>query len=198
MRIIKPYKIIIVVISLLVLVVLGVYGYDAYYKGKNFFTFYDSRNNVSLTLPKHWHEIKGLEKVKHSMLADFAFKKEYSDKSVITLAVVDAPGKNNLQIAESMQSFDENYPQQLKEFEKIDGQEIEIQGVKGLQYDFNYRSTGLSEAGVPIGGESITQRKIVFLKNEKMYYVDLGALKEDFEEELAEFEKIMRTLQVGK
>ena len=141
-----------------------------------------------------------MDLVKHSSAAKIGYFLPDSENTYFTIVVEDAPGKVNFMIEDSIKVLDENLPNVGKDFEKLGSGKVELGslGTDALVYEFSNLSSGIKSVitGEQVKPEPYTLKKIIFLKNEKMYYVDFAARSHEYRRDIREFDKLINSLAI--
>lgn len=185
-------KFIVIILSSIILVGLG-FSIWQYITNKSLSIFSSDQWNFSFKYnPDKWSELIDKQKLSRSPDSDFAFIIPNSTQSLFTIKVSRKEGMEELDIDESIKDLDEKLPQRLKEFNKLESKEIEFQRVPGIDYKFRYAYQPIEL----LPKETGIQREIIFFEDEILYTLMFSALPSEFEKDVKEFEKILRTFKI--
>ena len=108
------------------------------------------------------------------------------------IKVVDKKGLKELNVEGTIEALDEKLAKEADGFIKVSSKKIKFLGEPGFEYIFRY-SVPVDFRGSKREG---IQKEIVFLKDEKLYFLMFYAVPGDYKQDIKDFEKVVESFEI--
>jgi len=150
----------------------------------------DASLGISFNYPEGWLKVPEEDMKDFNFEAVLGFASPETEDTGFGLVINDQPGKNNLKITESIAQFDKNYAD-LDNFKKVESGELPVDGIKAVNYVFSF----IPPVGENQPKRTITQRQVLFLKNEKLYRLLFSADIREYDKNKKNFDLIVNSFK---
>jgi len=186
------YKIFVIIA---IIIIIGVILLFLFYPPVKYFgssKFNSDQYGISFYLPKNWKEIDDKTLVdRYNQAAKLGFAKTNSANASFIIKIDDQKGKKDINIQGSMEELKKIFSEKLKDFELIYMKESVFQDIPCIEAEYVYGI--LVDAS---GNQQKTQQKqIIFLKNEKLYWLIFASYPQDFQRDNKDFDEILQTFK---
>ena len=187
------YKIF-VIIFIIVLVSILLYFFVPSIKYFNSKKFISNEYNISFYLPNDFKEIDNKTLIdRYNEAAKLGFSKIDSRNASFVIKIDEQKGKKNFNTRESMEELKRIFSEKLLDFKLIYMKESTFNDIPCIETEYIY------SIPVDISGnkQQTRQKQIIFLKNEKLYWLIFASYPEDFDRDTKYFDIISQTFRIN-
>ncbi len=149
--------------------------------------FSSDEYGINFLLPKNWKEIKANDLKRFNEAAKLGFTKTNSPNTSFIIKIDDSLGKQYLDMQKIIPNLKNIFSKELEDFELINIQESMFHNLPCIEVEYTYSlRTDIS------GGKQTThQKQIIFLKDEKLYWLIFASYPEDFNNDSKDLDTIL-------
>jgi hypothetical protein len=154
-----------------------------------------SNDSITSYYPRSWEQINTEELTqKYQPNIKFGIKKSKTENTIFLVRVDSQTGKKNLDTTGSITELKEIYTKKLTDFKLNYIKEITFQNLPAIETEYEYSTIADFKSQEK---KFSHQKQIITLKNEKLYWLMFGSSLQDFDRDVKDFDKILKTLKIN-
>ena len=189
----SKYKVFVIISIVIILAAILLFLFYPPLKYLGSSKFNSGQYGISFYLPKNFKEIENKVLIdRYNQAAKLGFTKTDSANASFIIKIDDQAGKKNFDLNGSMEELKKIFSEKLTDFNLLYMRESTFDKMPCIETEYIYGI--LTDAS---GNKQQTQQKqIIFLKNEKLYWLIFASYPQDFARDNKDFNKILETFKI--
>lgn len=157
--------------------------------------FADRQARLSFSYPDNWAPIAAADLPRFNRGARIGFVKTDSENTSFVVRIDAQPGKARLDLQRSVAGLRRLFASRLEDFRLGYIRPRDFKGIPAIEARYEY---SIYTAPGEWSKLRLAQKQIVFLHEQKLYWLMFSALPQDFERDSEQLERILDTLEVAR
>ena len=157
--------------------------------------FTDREARLSFSYPDNWARVAAADLPRYNPRARIGFVKSDSENTSFVVRIDAQPGKTTFDLEQSVNGLRRLFSSRLDDFRLGYIKERMFKGVPAIEARYEY---SIFTAPNRWSKLYLAQKQIIFLHEQKLYWLMFSALPQDFDRDADEFERLLDTLELGR